>query len=179
MGAIRVRGFKYVGVSLVNVILTGLLLSIFYRLLSASDAALPEVSRFLRGATANTTAVVIASVPAYYLSRSYVWGKRGRSELRREVLPFWILVFAGLFVSTVAVGLVAHIFPAPRDVGILHPAKLAANVANLTAFGVLWVIRFFWMDRAFHLDQHHAHGPLDVLLDEDEPVGVGSAERAD
>jgi hypothetical protein len=26
------------------------------------------------------------------------------------------------------------------------------------------------MDKAFHLDHHHAHGPLDVLLDEDEPV---------
>jgi hypothetical protein len=26
------------------------------------------------------------------------------------------------------------------------------------------------MDNAFHLDHHHAHGPLDVLLDEDEPV---------
>jgi hypothetical protein len=28
------------------------------------------------------------------------------------------------------------------------------------------------MDKAFHLDHHHTHGPLDVLLDEDEPVGT-------
>jgi putative flippase GtrA len=170
IGAIRQKGLKYAGVSVVNVLVSGGLLVIFYRLLSASDQAVPEMSRLLRGSTANTLAVVISSVPAYYLSRTYVWGKRGRSELRREVLPFWIFVFVGLFLSTVGVGLVAHFFAAPKDASFFHPAKLAASVANLAAFGVLWVIRFFWMDKAFHLDHHHAHGPLDVLLDEDEPV---------
>jgi putative flippase GtrA len=171
MGAIRNKGLKYAGVSVVNVLLGNGLLVIFYRLLSASDEALPEMSRFLRGASANTLAVIISAVPAYYLSRTYVWGKRGKSELRREVLPFWIFVFVGLLLSTVGVGLVAHFFAAPKDASFFHPAKLAANVASLLAFGVLWVIRFFWMDKAFHLDHHHAHGPLDVLLDEDEPVG--------
>ena len=169
-GAIRSKGLKYAGVSVVNLVLGQVLLLVFYRLLSASDAALPESDRLLRGATANTLSVVISSVPAYYLSRAYVWGKRGRSELRREVLPFWIFVLVGLFLSTVGVSLVAHFVAAPKDVGFFHPAKLAASVANLAAFGVLWVIRFFWMDKAFHLDHHHAHGPLDVLLDEDEPV---------
>jgi putative flippase GtrA len=170
--AIRNKGLKYAGVSVVNVITGNGLLVIFYRLFSASDEALPEMSRLLRGATANTLAVVISAVPAYYLSRMYVWGKRGKSELRREVLPFWIFVFVGLLLSTLGVGLVAHFVAAPKDVGFFHPAKLAANVASLTAFGVLWVIRFFWMDKAFHLDHHHTHGPLDVLLDEDEPVGT-------
>ena len=42
----------------------------------------------------------------------------------------------------------------------------ALNVAQMTAFGILWVIRFFWMDKAFHLDhhvgrQHSAVGQLD------------------
>jgi putative flippase GtrA len=170
VGTIKDKGLKYAGVSVVNVVVSSGLLVILYRLFSASDEALPETSRLLRGATANTMAVVISSVPAYYLSRAYVWGKRGRSELRREVLPFWIFVFVGLLLSTVGVGLVAHFFAAPREASFFHPAKLAPNVAFLVAFGVLWVIRFFWMDKAFHLDHHHAHGPLDVLLDEDEPV---------
>jgi putative flippase GtrA len=170
MGAIRNKGAKYAGVSLVNLALGNTLLIIFYRLFSASDEAIPEMGRLIRGSTANTLAVVISAVPAYYLSRAYVWGKRGKSELKREVLPFWIFVFIGLLLSTVGVGLVAHFIAAPKDAGFLAPAKLAANVASLLAFGVLWVIRFFWMDKAFHLDHHHTHGPVDVLLDEDEPV---------
>jgi putative flippase GtrA len=168
--AIRNKGLKYAGVSVFNVILGQALLIVFYRVLSASDEALPEISRVLRGASANTLAVCISAVPAYYLSRTYVWGKRGRSELLREILPFWVFVLVGLLLSTGGVALVAHFLAAPRSAGFFHPAKLAANVASMTAFGVLWVIRFFWMDKAFHLDHHHAHGPLDVLLDEDEPV---------
>jgi putative flippase GtrA len=170
MDAIRNKGLRYAGVSVVTVLLGGGLLFVFYRLFSASDEALPETSRLLRGASANTLAVVLSAIPAYYLSRTYVWGKRGKSELKREVLPFWIFVFVGLLLSTVGVGLVAHYIAAPKDAGFLHPAKLAANAASLVAFGILWVIRFFWMDKAFHLDHHHAHGPLDVVLDEDEPV---------
>jgi putative flippase GtrA len=170
MGAIRQKGLKYAGVSVVNLVLGVGLLNIFYRLFSASDEALPELSRALRGASANTLAVVISAVPAYYLSRAYVWGKRGKSELRREVLPFWIFALVGLVLSTVGVSSVAHFFSAPKNASFFHPAKLAPTVAQIGAFGVLWVIRFFWMDKAFHLDHHHAHGPLDVLLDEDEPV---------
>lgn len=173
LDAIKNKGLRYAGVSLFNFVLGEGLLTIFYRLFSASDEALPEMARLVRGSTANTLAVVISAVPAYYLSRAYVWGKRGRSELRREILPFWVLVAVGLVISTGLVGLTAHFLAAPREAGFLHPAKLAANVAQLSAFGVLWVIRFFWMDQAFHLDHHHPHGPLDVVLDEDEPVGDG------
>jgi putative flippase GtrA len=168
--AIKTKGLRYAGVSMFNVVLGQGLLIIFYRLFSASDQALPETTRLVRGGGANTLAVVISAVPAYYLSRAFVWGKRGKSELRREVLPFWILVFIGLVVSTALVGLTAHFLAAPKDASFFAPAKLAANVASIAAFGILWVVRFFWMDNAFHLDQHHAHGPLDVLLDEDEPV---------
>jgi putative flippase GtrA len=168
--AVKEKGLKYAGVSVFNVVSGIGLMNIFYRLLSASDQALPELQRTMRGGTANTLAVLISSVPAYYLSRSYVWGKRGRSELRREVLPFWIFVFVGLLLSTFMVSGVAHFVAAPREAGFFHPAKLAPIVAYLVAFGVLWVIRFFWMDKAFHLDTHHSHGPLDVVLDEDEPA---------
>jgi uncharacterized oligopeptide transporter (OPT) family protein len=52
---------------------------------------------------ANIVGVCISAVPAYYMSRAWVWGKRGKSELKREVLPFWIFVLIGL-VMTVILG---------------------------------------------------------------------------
>ena len=160
--AIKGKGLKYSMVSVFNVIFGQTLLTIFLHI-------------GVNKAEANAAAVIISAIPAYYMSRAWVWGKRGKSELKREVLPFWIFVFIGLLLSTVGVGLVAHFYAAPKDASFFAPAKLAANVASLLAFGVLWVIRFFWMDKAFHLDHHHAHGPVDVLLDEDEPV---EADRA-
>src|SRR4051794_11508942 len=72
--AIKTKGLRYAGVSVFNVILGQGLLIIFYRLFSASDQALAETSRLVRGGGANTLAVVISAVPAYYLSRAFVWG---------------------------------------------------------------------------------------------------------
>src|SRR5271165_5390760 len=56
----------------------------------------------------NVIATGVASVPAYFLNRSWTWGKTGRSDLWREVIPFWAISFLGLVLSTVAVGIAAH-----------------------------------------------------------------------
>ncbi len=157
LDAIKGKGLKYSMVSIFNVIFGQTLLFLF-------------VHFDVRPAPANVLAVVISAIPAYYMSRAWIWGKRGKSELKREVLPFCVFVFIGLVLSTGSVWLATHYFPVPADATMLNPRKLLPNIANIVAFGVLWVIRFFWMDKAFHLDQHHQHGPLDVLLDPDEPV---------
>ena len=170
LDSLKLKGLKYVGVSVVNVLFGQALLFVFARVLKVNDDTVAEATRVMRGAIANTLAVLISSVPAYYMSRAWVWGKRGKSELRREILPFWIFVFMGWLFSTVGVALAVHYFPAPLDAPFYNFNKLLVNAASIVAFGVLWVVRFFWMDKAFHLDHHHAHGPLDVLLDEDEPV---------
>src|ERR1700694_3386854 len=31
-----------------------------------------------------------AAIPSYYLNRTWVWGKSGRSHLMKEIAPFWI-----------------------------------------------------------------------------------------
>ena len=170
LDAVKHKGLRYAGVSVFNVIFGQVLLLIFLRLLSASASDVSKLVRFERAAEANSLAAIISAVPAYYLSRIYVWGKRGKSEMRREVLPFWVFVAIGWALSTLFAGITALLLDAPLEAGPLNPAKLAPNVAVIVSYGVLWVLRFFWMDKAFHLDHHHPHGPLDVLLDEDEPV---------
>jgi putative flippase GtrA len=140
---VRTRGPRYATVTAANVILGQIVL---FALLSA----LPQYPRWLiTGAT-----VIGCAFPTYYANRAWVWEKRGPSSLRREVGPFWTFVALGLVGTTGGVAVAEAIWNATRD-GVL-PA-IVANLVNFTVIGTLWVIRFFWMDRAF--------GPADPAAD--------------
>lgn len=91
------------------------------------------------GGWANVFAASLASIPAYILSRAWVWEKRGAHSMRGEVLPFWILTLIGLVLSSVAAAL------ADRQFG----AGLLVNVASLGAYFVVWVAKFLILDRLF------------------------------
>ncbi len=112
---------RFAGVSVVNVATGQTLLYLCY-------------DRFgWPGMTANIVAVAAGSIPAYLLSRHYVWEReKGDHKLGAEVLPFWGLAFVGLVLSTILVGVV--------DSFADH--TLAVQGANAVAFGSLWIVRF-------------------------------------
>lgn len=87
---------------------------------------------------ANIFAVSMGTVPAYILSRYWVWEKRGKSHFWREVFPFWALTIIGFILSTAAVWFVDTNF---------DPSPLVINLTNLAAFGVVWVVKFVVLDR--------------------------------
>jgi len=90
--------------------------------------------------TAAITSTGIVTIPAYFLNRAWVWGKRGRSHLIREVVPFWILAFAGLAVSVLTAGWAES---AGRSItGSRLVQTLIVMAASLAAFGIIWVARF-------------------------------------
>ncbi len=106
------------------------------------------------GGWANVFAAILASIPAYLLSRAWVWEKRGGHSMRREVLPFWVITFVGLVVSSVAAAL------ADRQFG----AGLLVNVASLGAYFIVWVAKFVLLDHLFSQD------PQDDELIDGDPV---------
>ena len=87
-------------------------------------------------ATANTVAVLCASIPVFLVNRTWVWQVAGPSSLQREIAPFWAFTIAGLMLSTFAVGTAAS----------MTDSTAALAAANLGAFGVLWVLKFFVLD---------------------------------
>ena len=105
---------------------------------------------------ANVTATAVATVPGYSLNRRWTWGRRDSSDPWREVLPYWVLAFTGLVLSTLFVGLVdswasgAHLESPIRTVSVL--------VAHLSGFGALWVAQFILLDR-FLFAGRVVHGP--------------------
>jgi putative flippase GtrA len=104
---------------------------------------------------ANISAVAISTAPTYYLSRAWVWQKRGKSSLYAEVVPFWVMTFLGLLLSTITVVILEHRYP---------DTKILANVGNVIGFGVLWVAKFFILDRIlFKVTHEHIEGPTPFL----------------
>lgn len=133
--SIRSRGGKYVLVTGANVVFG-------QALLLALLLALPDQPRSL----VNAASVVICAPPAYYANRAWVWDKRGKSDLRREIGPFWAFVAVGLVGTTLTVAVVEAWWGSSHDTAM--PAVLT-NVISLVVIGTIWVVRFFWMDRAF------------------------------
>jgi putative flippase GtrA len=88
--------------------------------------------------TANVVSVCVGAVPAYLLSRYWVWEKRGRNRVLSEIVPFWSLALIGFVISTAAVWYVDARWAVP---------PLMVNLTNLAAFGMLWLTKFFVLDR--------------------------------
>ena len=132
---IKTKGPRYVMVSVVNVIVGAGMLFV--------------LQRWLRPTVANVVAVAIGAIPAYYMSRTWVWGKRGRSHWKKETLPFWSFTFAGLIMST---ALISYVDDHTTN-------RLAILFAQLSAFGVLWVLRFFLLDKLFHVEIYEDDTP--------------------
>ncbi len=121
---------KYSCVSLVGVATTQVILSLPYTHWHMHTWHCTSVD-------ANMFAVAISAMPAYLLNRAWVWGKQGKNSLTREVVPFWCFAFAGFLLSTLFVHVVEH-----------HTnSTWAVRGANLAGFGLLWVVRFFVLDK--------------------------------
>ncbi len=116
---------RYAAASMVGVVTGQSCLLLFYEVLEWNAAL------------ANFLAVAISSVPAYLVNRYWVWQKTSRNDLRREVVPFWGMAFLGLVLSTIAVSFA-------DDRTDWAPAIMAANLGG---FGVLWIAKFFVLDK--------------------------------
>ena len=158
LAKVRSHGLKYSAVSVVNVIVGQGLLILFHSVAG------------IQATLSNVLAVSISAVPAYYLNRAWVWGKRGRSHFTKEILPFWGFAFAGLILSTLAVDYATSHYDNP----------LIPNVANLAAFGTLWVLKFFVLDSML-FGAHHHHPEPDPVEDAGDlgPHAVAYPESAD
>ncbi|MDO9176175.1 MAG: GtrA family protein [Actinomycetota bacterium] len=118
------RLWRFGAVSVMNVAITQLLLLGSYGLTS------------LGAVGANVFAVGVSSIPAYLVNRRWVWQRRGNHSVTREIIPFWAYTFAGLALSTAAVAAVERRWD----------SAAAVSAANITAFGVLWLTKFFLLD---------------------------------
>ncbi|MEM9133717.1 MAG: GtrA family protein [Actinomycetota bacterium] len=110
------------------------------------------------GGRANVFAAVISAVPAYYLSRQWVWKVQGTHSVRNEIAPFWILSLLGLLVSTVLAESADRLFEAWYWVA----------GASLLGYFIVWVAKFVVLDRLFNRAAERGRAA-------DESAAAGSA----
>ncbi|HEX6597032.1 MAG TPA: GtrA family protein [Acidimicrobiales bacterium] len=130
---------RYSMVSVISVIVSQVLLAFFFGILHWSARA------------ANIWAVCLSAIPSYYLNRAWAWGKRSRSHLLKEVLPFWGMALLGLVLSTWAVSFAESHADSWTDSHFL--TTVIINAASVAAFGVLWVGKFVILNKLMFV--HH------------------------
>ena len=119
--------------------------SVITTVISVTTLAATTVGLGLTAWIANVVATAVATVPSYHLNRRWTWGKRDASDVWREIMPFWVLSFAGLVLSTVAVALTASWLHGTHLGEPLH--TLVILVAHLSGFGILWIAQFLLLER--------------------------------
>jgi len=90
---------------------------------------------------------VLAGIPSYILNRRWVWKKSGRSHIWREIVPFWVMSIIGIVFALIVAGW-AHDFAVAHH---LHHLVRTALIlaANIAAFGILWLLKLFILNRIF------------------------------
>ena len=119
------KALRYCGVSVVNVTVGLSILAVCHAVLGW-----PAVG-------ANLAAWMVGTVPAYLLSRAWVWQRSGPHRLGGEVLTFWVMALVGLALSSLAVAVVEH-----------YTQRTVLVVAsNLAAYGTVWVAKYVFLDQ--------------------------------
>ena len=171
----RARGFvrtdqfaklwRYSSVSVISTVLTNSLLFLFYDVINVGTAM-----------ECNILATCITTAPAYYLNRNWTWGKSGKSHVWREIVPFWVISFLSLVLSTVAVGIAAHNADRVSHAKIVR--SLLVVMANLVTYGSIWVLKFMLFNKYLFAHGHGRQvagaGEAEVLAD--EPADLAVAE---
>jgi len=85
----------------------------------------------------NALAAVAVAAIGFVLSVRYVWSSDLDRRYKVEIPAFIALSICGLVLSSVAVSVMAEAIDSP----------LAVNLASASAYGLLWIVRFFMLDR--------------------------------
>jgi putative flippase GtrA len=119
--------WRYCTVSGISTVTSLVGLYVFYRVIGLSPR------------WANVVATCIATVPSYYLNRSWAWGKNGKSHFMKEVAPFWVIALISLLISTEVVGFAGH---ESTSIASKDVRALILVAANFVTYGFLWVGKF-------------------------------------
>jgi putative flippase GtrA len=94
-------------------------------------------SGLLGAAAASVVAFFAGAIPNYILNRRWVWGRRGRVDVWRELVPYVGVSVAGLVIAALTTSLAASLAP-----GGHAASTVAVAIAYVVTYGVLFIVKF-------------------------------------
>ena len=100
------------------------------------------------GTTSSSIVAWLAgAIPSFWLNRNWAWQRTGRPSLRREVLPYAVIILSTLLLATLATHL-ADV--ALHQAGVSHSVRVALVAATfLGTYVVVFALRFVLLERLF------------------------------
>ena len=111
---------------------------------------------------ANLVSVSAGAVPNYLINRRWTWSQTGKNRLWGEVVPFWVMSALGMLLSLLTVSYADDRWD----------STAINSIAQLAGFGVLWLAKFFVLDRVMWKIVHDIQP--DVAIDEAEAGLIGA-----
>ncbi len=101
--------------------------------------------------TSPTVASVLAwlagALPNYWLNRSWTWGRRGRPQLRSELLPYLVIILTTLGLAVGATSLADAVL---TDLDASRTVRsLLVGGTFLLVYAVVFLLRFVLLERLF------------------------------
>jgi putative flippase GtrA len=96
---------------------------------------------------ASVLAWLAGAIPNFWLNRNWAWGRSGRPDLVREVLPYVAIILATLGLAVLATGAADR---ALQDTSISAEGRtLVVGGTFLLVYVAVFVVRFLLLDRLF------------------------------
>jgi putative flippase GtrA len=110
---------------------------------------------------------LVATLPSYYLNRSWTWGKHGRSHFMKEIVPFWTMSAIGIGVSVLGATWARYEVHHHHWAHILNTFIVSGT--NVVSFGLFWVLKLIVFNRIFRV---HPLEAMDEHLSAEEKAAV-------
>ena len=143
--------FRYATVSVISTVVSFSVLGLVF-----------GVFRLWSEVPSTVFANLVASVPAYYLNRTWSWGKSGRSHVFKEVVPFWTMTAIGITMSIGTASLAAT--SATSTTSTTSGGPWWSRAPTPRPSRVLWIVKFLVFNRLFHVDPV-AHADAELFVE--------------
>ncbi len=99
----------------------------------------------VQGWAASLLGSMAGMIPGYPLNRTWTFGRRGRSRVWREMVPYWLSAMGGALFAALVVGIAT---PLVKDAGLTSLATATVDaVIYVAAYGTVWLAKFIYLDR--------------------------------
>ena len=144
------KQLRYAGVSIVFVPLGQVIVQVLHATTHIADPLCILIT------------AVILTLPNYWANKNLVWRDTSTDNLRTQVTVFWIAAMLGTGFAMGLAGIADHL--------TRNSSKLTQSawlfIAQLTGYGIVWVGRYFFLDRWLFKVTHHGQEPTAAEVSE-------------